>query len=94
MNDNNSPWPWLDFTTHHKNRRAFPPEKLLRYAGKHVAWNWEGTRILASGKTIARVFDQLEAAGIDCGQVVFSYVDSGDESSFPSIWDSATGGFE
>ena len=93
MSDNNSQWPWLDLGTYQNNRCAIPPEQLLPYAGRHAAWNLEGTRILASGDTIEEVADQLEAAGIDAGQVVFSYVDSADESSLPSIWDVATDAF-
>jgi hypothetical protein len=82
MNDNNSQWPWLDYATHHRNRCAIPPEQLLPYAGKHVAWNWEGTRIVASGDTEAQVFAQLKAAGIDTGQVILSYVEGPDEPSW------------
>jgi hypothetical protein len=82
MNDSNPQWPWLDVVTHHQNRDAIPLDQLLPYQGKHVAWNWEGTRILASGDTIEMVFDQLEAAGIDCGRVVFSYIEPADAPSW------------
>jgi len=79
MNHNNNPWPWLDLGTYHKNRCNFPPEQLIPYQGKHVAWNLDGTRILASGDTEEEVAEQLAAAGIDPGQVVASYIDRDDQ---------------
>jgi hypothetical protein len=58
-----------------RNRSAFPPEELAKYEGKYVAWNLEGTQILASGDNDRQVFEALKAAGLDPSQAVFSYVD-------------------
>jgi hypothetical protein len=79
MNHNNNQWPWLDLGTFHKNRCNFPPEQLLPYQGKHVAWNLDGTCILASGDTEEEVAKQLAAAGIDPRQVVGSFIDRDDQ---------------
>jgi hypothetical protein len=78
MNHNDHQWPWLDLGTYQKNRRNFPHEQLIPYEGKQVAFNVEGTRILASGDTVEEVFDQLAEAGIDSDQVVISFIDPPD----------------
>jgi hypothetical protein len=78
MSENNHQWPWLDLGTYHKNRCAFPLEKLIPYEGKYVAWNLDGTRIIASGDTEEEVSDQLAAAGIGLDQVVGDYIDPPD----------------
>lgn len=57
------------------NRWKIPPEQLLPYAGLHVAWNPEGTKILASGKTREQVYEALESQGIHFSQVVYCYID-------------------
>ncbi len=79
MNNNNNQLPWLDLGTYHKNRCHVPPAQLLPYQGKYVAWNLDGTRILASGDTQEEVDEQLSAAGIDRHQVVADYVDATDQ---------------
>jgi len=61
-----------------ENRRNFPPEELLKFAGKHVAWSLDGARILASGDTMEEVEERLLAAGIDPSRVVGDYVDPPD----------------
>jgi hypothetical protein len=43
----NAPTPWLD-PDFLENQRKFPAEELLRYAGQHIAWSWNGSQILAS----------------------------------------------
>lgn len=62
-----------------ENRRNFPLDELSKYAGQHVAWSADGTRILASGATDELVEDELLRAGIDPGTVVFGFVDPPDE---------------
>lgn len=79
MNDNNNQSPWLDLGTYHKNRCNVPPAQLLRYQGKYVAWNLDGTRIVASGDTEKEVDEKLSAAGIDRHQVVGDYIDPNDQ---------------
>ena len=82
MNHSDNQWPWLDLGTYHKNRCNFPPDQLLPYPGKYVAWSLDGTCILASGDTEEEVDEQLGAAGIDRGQVVGDYIDPADQVSW------------
>ena len=35
----------MDMYEFDKNRAAFPPEELLQYRGKDIAWSPDGTRI-------------------------------------------------
>ena len=58
-----------------ENRANFPPEQLLPYAGQHVAWSPDGTRILAFAPTQKEVDQKLKAIGIDRSQVVHDYID-------------------
>lgn len=69
--------PWLG-TEHFENRRNFPPQELARYAGRHIAWSWDGTRVLAGGETMEAVERELQVQGIDPTRVVFDYVVPGD----------------
>ncbi len=75
MSENNGPLevPELgpDFS---ENQRNFPHEQLLQYAGRYVAWSLDGSRILASGETMAAVEQQLIAAGIKPSHVVGDYI--------------------
>jgi len=65
--------PWLD-ARHFENRRNFPAQELAKYAGRHIAWNWDGTQVLASGETLDAVEEQLQTQGVDPAHVVFDYV--------------------
>jgi hypothetical protein len=65
-----------------ESRRRFPPEELEKHAGKHVAWSFDGTRILASGQSIEEVIANLEAAGIDPHRVLHDYIDEPGVSNF------------
>jgi hypothetical protein len=58
-----------------ENRQKFPLEELAKYAGRHIAWSWEGDRIVDSAEDENQLWDKLVAAGIDPQRVVFSYVD-------------------
>jgi hypothetical protein len=64
---------------HVKNRNAFPPEERAKYHGKYVAWNLEGTAIVASGHDDREVLEAARASGWGPEQVVFSYVPLPDE---------------
>ncbi len=59
---------------HHKNRQLLTEEQLRPFYGKHVAWNLEGTAIVASGDDDHEVFLAVQRAGHDPEQVVFSEV--------------------
>ena len=64
-----------------KNRQAFPPEELAKYAGQWVAWSRDGTRIVAgSSESDAALIAALERAGEDPLEFVFGYIPSGDET--------------
>ncbi len=71
--------PWLD-AQHFENQRNFPPEELMKYEGRHIAWSWDGAQILASGKSQEAVEEELKALGVDPSRVVFDYVFPGDVS--------------
>ncbi len=64
-----------DLSHYEENRSKFPLEELAKYAGKHVAFSPDGTRILASGESMEEVEEKLVAAGINPSQVVGSYID-------------------
>ena len=44
-----------------KNRNAFPTDEFDRYAGQHVAWSPEGTRILVSDPDPLKVVANVRA---------------------------------
>ena len=69
----------MSWEEHLRNRQAVPAEELKKYHGKYVAWNREGTRIIATGGDDLQAFNAALAAGYDPGQVVFSYVPFPDE---------------
>jgi hypothetical protein len=64
-----------DLSQYDENRWKFPPELLVPYEGKYVAFSPDGTRILASGVSLDEVDDQLMAQGIHFSQVVHEYID-------------------
>jgi hypothetical protein len=53
-----------------ENTNKFPPEELARYAGRCVAGNLEGTKILASGADHGEFYANLAAARIELSSVV------------------------
>lgn len=69
----------MDMQDFVKNRRAFPPEKLARYAGQYVAWSPDGTTILTSDEDEIRLDAMIKAAGYDPAEVLVSFVPLPDE---------------
>jgi hypothetical protein len=67
--------PWLD-PNHLTNRAKIPKEVLDQYRGQHVAYSWDGTRILAGAEELEGLYDKLKAMGQDTHHVVYSYVDA------------------
>jgi len=55
MSDNGH-LPEVDLVLYQENRHKFPPEQLLPYAGKYIAWSGDGTRV---GDRVGHV-DELE----------------------------------
>ena len=69
----------MDMQLYLKNRRDFPHDALERYAGQHVAWSPDGTRIIASAEDPVRLVDAIEALGFDSSEVVIEPVPYPDE---------------
>lgn len=65
---------WLD-RIFFDNQAKVQPEALLPYAGKYIAWSWDGSRILDSADEEEQLWDKLAAAGINPHRVVFDYID-------------------
>ena len=63
-----------DVSMHNANRSKFPPEELIQYAGQRVAWNPEGTKVLAHGYDVDAIIAELAARGIHFSQVVWEYI--------------------
>jgi hypothetical protein len=80
-NDQPTSRTFLDSNRFSENVSKVPLDELRPYAGKHVAWNWEGTRILACGEDEEVVALNLRAQGIPLDEVVFSFVDPMDGTS-------------
>jgi hypothetical protein len=75
MDQNGRPLEPPDLRDFDENRANFPLDELAKYAGKHVAFSPDGTRILASGDDMNEVDGKLEAVGIHFSQVVHDYID-------------------
>jgi hypothetical protein len=76
MNTNGERPDGPDLRFFEQNRSKFPMDELAKYAGKHIAFSSDGTRIVASGVTEEELDAVLTAAGIRfINQVVYSYVD-------------------
>jgi hypothetical protein len=65
--------PWLE-PGFFENQRKCPPEELARYEGQHIAWNWDGSRIVASAPDQGELYRKVQAAGLDPGSIVHEYV--------------------
>ena len=46
-----------------RNRNAFPVDELSRYAGQHLAWSPDGTRIIASDSDPLKLIAMVRALG-------------------------------
>jgi hypothetical protein len=65
-----------------ENRNKVAPEVWFKHAGRYVAWNLEGTAIVASGADLEELEANLAAAGIKGDQVVQSYCPGPEEETF------------
>jgi hypothetical protein len=61
-----------------ENRAHFPVEELAKHAGKWVAFNPDGSRILDSGENLVELQRRLARAGVDPETVVFEQVPTDD----------------
>jgi hypothetical protein len=64
-----------EFLQYYQNRPKFPAAELVKYSGMHVAFSLDGLRIVASGKTIEELEENVVATGFDPARVVQSYID-------------------
>ena len=62
-----------------KNRCAFSPSELEKYAGKYVAWSPDGMRIIAADDDPMNVVASVRSAGYDPAECVLSPVPAPDE---------------
>lgn len=66
--------PWID-PNHLTNREKIPQAVLDQYAGQHIAYSWDGTRVLAGAVALLDLYRKLKEMGQDTNRVVYSYVD-------------------
>jgi hypothetical protein len=57
-----------------KNRQQVPLEQLAKYAGKYVAWNEDGTAILADDDDPIRLMATVTSLGHDPAAILVSSV--------------------
>jgi hypothetical protein len=62
-----------------ENSHKFPSEELMKYAGKHIAWSLDGTRIVASADDSKALLEAIKSLGLSPSRVVRSYVEPADE---------------
>lgn len=62
-------------SVYRRNRANFPLEELRKRNGQWVAFNVDGSRIVASAETVAELARQVEAAHEDLSAVVLEYVE-------------------
>ena len=65
----------VDLAQYESNRHKYPPERLMAYAGQSIAFNWNGTELVASAPSDAELLDRLAEMGVPRECVVFGYVD-------------------
>jgi hypothetical protein len=65
-------WPHPDF---HENRLKAAQEILDQYENQYVAWNYEGTQILAGAADRETLDSELDALGVDMNRVVYEYLE-------------------
>lgn len=71
-----------DFRDYAENRAKFPPEELMKYAGEHIAFSPDGTRLLAHGHSFEEVWAAMKAAGLNPHDAVWDQLDPPDVDSF------------
>ena len=57
-----------------RSRETFPPEELLKYVGKWVAYSPDGSKIIAAHEDVETLAKLVEAAGYDPQDVWFEGV--------------------
>jgi hypothetical protein len=75
MSESNGKIVPVDMALFQRNRLKVDPAMLQPYINKRVAWNGDGTCILASGSDYPEVFAELDRLGVRTNQVVFDFID-------------------
>ena len=70
---------WIDGNLFNVNRNKLTYEQLAPYAGYHVAWSSDGTRIVAHHDDFEGLFAAVLQSGRSSEEVVFSYIPALDE---------------
>jgi hypothetical protein len=70
---------WIDGNLFIINRNKFTYEQLAPYAGNHIAWSTDGTRIIAHHADFEELFAAVLRSGLSSEDVVFSYLPALDE---------------
>lgn len=63
-------------------RVPLTPEQTDRWAGKYVAWAWDGSAIVAGADSREELDDQLTRLGLHYSRVVYGYIDRPDEGNW------------
>jgi hypothetical protein len=69
----------MDIEQLNRNRNNFPAEELEKYAGRYVAWNPDGTQIIASADDLDGLCAAVEALPYDPTECVMERVPHPDE---------------
>jgi hypothetical protein len=67
------------------NRPLIPPEELRRFAGRFVAYRWDGAVILAGAPDRESLDRALAEAEIDSQAVVFGYVPGPEDDTYLGV---------
>lgn len=78
MNSPRSKAPWVDGALYNENRNKWTYEELLPYADQWVAFNHDGTRILAAAKDLQEAMERLKASGLELQDGVWEHLDPPD----------------
>ena len=80
---------WIDGNLFIVNRNKFTYEQLAPYAGQHVAWSTDGTRIVAHHTDVAELFRAIDESDLSSEDVVFGYLPALDapESYIGGLYD-------
>jgi hypothetical protein len=65
-----------------KNRAKFPLADLIAHRGEWIAFNADGTSIVAGAATLELLEERLKALGIDGQSVVFESVPGPDDDIY------------
>ncbi len=64
----------IDINEFRRNQSRFPRAELEKYNGQYVAWNHDGTGIVAADADPIRVDAKIRAVGLDPGEILVAFV--------------------